>query len=116
MSDNEKWDLSREEIERRLLQLKQEKQEPTRGGRSSGQGVKLLYIRDYLYHHATKEHPQNATKIKNFLALHNIEASEKTIYNDIVRLREDFAVPVEYNASKWATTSPSLNLNPTNCG
>ena len=70
-------------------------------GRSSNQGVKLLYIRDYLYHHATKEHPQNATKIKNYLAVHGIEASEKTIYNDIVRLRDDFAVPVEYNASKW---------------
>ena len=101
MADQEKWDLSREEIERRLLQLKQEKQEPTRGGRSSGQGVKLLYIRDYLYHHATREHSQNAKAIKKFLAQHNIEASEKTIYNDIVRLRDDFAVPVEYNASKW---------------
>ena len=73
----------------------------TRGGRSSGQGVKLLYIRDYLYHHATKEHPQNANVIQSFLAKHGIEASVKTIYNDIVRLRDDFAVPVEYNASKW---------------
>ena len=74
MTDNEKWDLSREEIERRLLKLKQEKQEPTRGGRSSGQGVKLLYIRDYLYHHATKEHPQNANAIQKFLANYGIEA------------------------------------------
>ena len=101
MADQEKWELSRKEIDERLRNLKQKKAEPTRGGRSSGQGVKLLYIRDYLYHHATKEHPQNATKIKNYLALHNIEASEKTIYNDIVRLREDFSVPVEYNKSKW---------------
>ena len=103
MADQEKWDLSREEIERRLRQLKTDpkKKEPTRGGRSSGQGVKLLYIRDYLYHHATKEHPQNANAIQSFLAKHGIEASVKTIYNDIVRLRDDFAVPVEYNASKW---------------
>ena len=28
-----------------------------RGERSSRQGVKLLYIRDYLYTHAAKEHP-----------------------------------------------------------
>ena len=28
-------------------------------GRSSGQGVKLLYIREYLYHNATKERPKN---------------------------------------------------------
>ena len=103
MVDQEKWDLSREEIERRLQKLKTDpkQQEKTRGGRSSGQGVKLLYIRDYLYHHATKEYPKNAKAIQKFLAQHNIEASEKTIYNDIVRLREDFAVPVEYNASKW---------------
>lgn len=101
MADQEKWELSREEINERLRKLGQEKKEPTRGGRSSGQGVKLLYIRDYLYHHATKEHPQNAKAIQKYLAQHSIEASEKTIYNDIVRLREDFAVPVEYNASKW---------------
>ena len=101
MADQEKWELSREEINERLRKLGQEKKEPTRGGRSSGQGVKLLYIRDYLYHHATKEHPQNANAIQSFLAQHNIEASVKTIYNDIVRLRDDFAVPVEYNASKW---------------
>ena len=101
MADQEKWDLSREEIDERLRNLKQKKNEPTRGGRSSGQGVKLLYIRDYLYHHATKEHPQNANAIQSFLAKHGIEASVKTIYNDIVRLRDDFAVPVEYNASKW---------------
>ena len=103
MADQEKWELRREEIEARLRKQNQENDAKgkTCGGRSSGQGVKLLYIRDYLYHHATKEHPQNATKIKKFLALHNIKASEKTIYNDIVRLRDDFAVPVEYNASKW---------------
>lgn len=50
-------------------------------GRSSGQGVKLLYIRDYLYSHATKEHPQNANAIQSFLAKHGIDASVKTIYN-----------------------------------
>ena len=44
MADQEKWDLSREEIERRLQQLNQEKKEPTRGGRSSGQGVKPISV------------------------------------------------------------------------
>lgn len=68
MADQEKWELSREEIERRLLKLKQDnkKKEPTQGGRAFGQGVKLLCIRDYLYHHATKEHPQNANRIDFF--------------------------------------------------
>lgn len=70
-------------------------------GRSSGQGVKLLYIRDYLYHYATKEHPKNANAICDYLLTKGIDASPKTIYNDILRLQIDFGVPVEYNASKW---------------
>lgn len=70
-------------------------------GRSSGQGVKLLYIRDYLYAYATKEHPKNAKHIVEYLASHGIEASVKTIYNDILRLQIDFGVPVEYNPQKW---------------
>ena len=70
-------------------------------GRSSGQGVKLLYIRDYLYHHATKEHPKNANDICDYLQTKEIEATPKTIYNDITRLKYDFGVPVEYNPKKW---------------
>ncbi len=70
-------------------------------GRSSGQGVKLLYIRDYLYHHATKEHPKNANAICDYLMTKGIDASPKTIYNDILRLQIDFGVPVEYNPKKW---------------
>lgn len=103
MAEKETWDLSREEIEERIRKSNEEwrKKGATRGGRSSGQGVKLLYIRDYLYHHATKEHPQNANRIQAFLAQHDIEASVKTIYNDIVRLRDDFGVPVVYDARRW---------------
>ena len=100
--DKEKdgWGLTEEEIKERLRQINQEnvKRGPTRGGRSSGQGVKLLYIRDFLYAHATKEHPQNANRIQDFLLTKNIEASTKTIYNDIVRLHDDFGVPVVYDA------------------
>ena len=81
MSDDEKWGLSREEIEKRLRDLNQKKKAagPTRGGRSSGQGVKLLYIRDYLYAEATKEHPKKAKEIQTFLASKNIEAHPTTI-------------------------------------
>ena len=103
MADDEKWGLSREEIDKRVRELNQRKKAtgPTRGGRSSGQGVKLLYIRDFLYAHATKEHPQNANAIQKFLAANAIEASTKTIYNDIVRLHDDFGVPVVYDAKRW---------------
>ena len=103
MEEKKTWDLSREEIEERLRKLNQEKKAkgPTRGGRSSGQGVKLLYIRDYLYAHATKEHPKNAKHIRDFLLSHGVEAHEKTIYNDILRLQTDFKVPIEYDAKRW---------------
>ena len=48
MVDDEKWGLSREEIDKRIRDLNQKnaKKGPTRGGRSSGQGVKLLYLRN----------------------------------------------------------------------
>ena len=70
-------------------------------GRSSGQGVKLLYIRDYLYTHTNKDNPKNAKHIVSYLASKGIAAKEKTIYNDILRLQIDFGVPVEYNPKKW---------------
>ena len=97
MAEKETWDLSRVEIEERIRKSNQDwmQKGPTRGGRSSGQGVKLLYIRDFLYAYATKEHPQNANRIQEFLASKGIEASVKTIYNDILRLQEDFDVPVQ---------------------
>ena len=70
-------------------------------GRSSGQGVKLLYIRDYLRKYTDEEHPQNAKAIKAYLASKGIKASEKTIYNDILRLQVDFDEPIAYNPKRW---------------
>ena len=67
-------------------------------GRSSGQGVKLLVIRDYLRYHTDKNHCQNATQISKYLASQGIEASEKTIYNDLTLLKYDFKEPIEYSA------------------
>ena len=103
MDEKEGWGLTEEEKRERVRKLNQEKDKKgaTRGGRSSGQGVKLLYIRDYLYAHATKEHPKNARHIKDFLMSKGIEAHEKTIYNDILRLQTDFLVPIEYDAKRW---------------
>lgn len=47
------------------------------------QGVKLLYIRDYLRENTNKNHPKNAIKISQYLAGQGIKADRKTIYNDI---------------------------------
>ena len=65
-------------------------------GRSSNQGVKLLYIRDYLRKYSDKEHPKSASKIVEYLASKGIKADRKTIYNDILRLLVDFQAPIEY--------------------
>ena len=48
MADQEKWELSREEIEARLREQNQEQKTKglTRGGRSSGQGWKMPEQRD----------------------------------------------------------------------
>ena len=70
-------------------------------GRSSNQGVKLLYIRDYLHKYTNKEHPKSAKEICEFLASKGIKADRKTIYNDILRLQVDFQEPIEYNPKKW---------------
>ena len=70
-------------------------------GRSSGQGVKLLYIRDYLHKHTNKAHPKSAKEISAYLATKGIKADRKTIYNDILRLQTDFQEPIAYNPMKW---------------
>ena len=70
-------------------------------GRSSNQGVKLLYIRDYLRKYTDKEHPKSATQIAEYLASKGIKADRKTIYNDILRLQMDFQESIEYNKQKW---------------
>ena len=70
-------------------------------GRSSEQGVKLLYIRDYLHKYTNKEHPKSAKDIIEYLASKGIKAERKTIYNDILRLQTDFQEPIEYNPKKW---------------
>lgn len=81
-------------------------------GRSSGQGVKLLYIRDYLRKYTDEEHPQNAKAIKAYLASKGIKASEKTIYNDILRLQVDFDEPIAYNPKRWGyyITKPQFEM------
>ena len=81
-------------------------------GRSSNQGVKLLYIRDYLHKHTNKEHPKSAREISEYLASKGIKADRKTIYNDILRLQMDFQEPIEYNPKKWGyyITTPQFSI------
>lgn len=74
---------------------------PPKTKRPKRQGLKLLLIRDYLYNEASKEKPKNADHIMEFLREnYDIDTSDKTIYNDIKRLRKDAGVPILYNASR----------------
>ena len=81
-------------------------------GRSSGQGVMLLYIRDYLHKHTNKAHPKSAKEISAYLASKGIKADRKTIYNDILRLQTDFQEPIAYNPVKWGyyISEPTFSL------
>ena len=56
-------------------------------GRSSGQGVKLLYIRDYLYQYATKEHPKNANAICDYLMQEVTELADALPEHEVVMYR-----------------------------
>ena len=82
-------------------------------GRSPNQGVKLLYIRDYLHKHTNKEHPKNANEISEYLASKGIRADRKTIYTDILRLQTELLEPIEYNPKKrgYYITEPDFLLH-----
>ena len=54
-------------------------------GRSSGQGVKLLYIRDYLYTHTDKDHPKNSKQISDYLAGKCSEIPDNTAAKEIAK-------------------------------
>lgn len=69
-------------------------------GRSPDQGVKLLYIRDYLRKYTNTEHTKNAKDISEYLASKGIRAERKTIYNDILKLQTTFQEPIEYSHKK----------------
>lgn len=89
------------EIRKKLEEVNAKRDPNTpRKGRSSMQGVKLLYIRDYLRENTNEDHPKNAIEISKYLAGQGIKADRKTIYNDIERLIEDFKEPIEYTSGK----------------
>ena len=70
-------------------------------GRSSGQGLKLLHLRDFFYRYADRDHPQNIKRdIIPYLAAKGITASLKTIYTDIEALRDVLGMPIQYDGSK----------------
>jgi len=55
--------------------------------KSSGQKLKLLYVRDFLMENSDAEHPVTVKQIISDLDSHGISAERKSIYDDIDSLR-----------------------------
>lgn len=55
--------------------------------KSSGQKLKLLYVRDFLMENSDAEHPVTVKQIISDLDSHGISAERKSIYDDIEALR-----------------------------
>ena len=56
--------------------------------KSTGQKLKLLYLRDYLLRYSDEDHPVSVSDMIAFLAQHGISAERKSLYDDIDALRE----------------------------
>ncbi len=57
-------------------------------GRKVNQGVKLLFIRDYIFKNSDKNHAVKAKEVIEYLKAHGISEDIKTFYKDIQRLTE----------------------------
>ena len=62
MADQEKWELSREEIEKRLQQQNQKHKKQGKG-RSENQRLKLFYLLDYLLEETDETHTKKVAEI-----------------------------------------------------
>ena len=70
-------------------------------GRSSGQELKLLYLRDYFYKYTNKDNPKRMKAILDYLEANEIPASRVTVYNDIEILRNALHIPIKYSAKHY---------------
>ena len=61
--------------------------------RSSGQSLRLLYLRDYLLKYTDEAHPATAKKLIEHLAAQGISVERKTIYTDMEALA-DFGMDI----------------------
>lgn len=66
-------------------------------GRSEGQGLKLLYLRDYFYKETGQNHQKDIEQIIAFLDRKNVRVSDKTLYSDFRLLRDKLDVPIKYD-------------------
>ena len=56
--------------------------------RSRNQKLKLLYLRDYLLTNTDEQHPVTIKQLTAFLAVNDINAERKSLYDDLDALND----------------------------
>lgn len=96
MPDDEKWGLSREEIEERLRQ-QNEKSGKKGKGRSLNQRLKLFYLLDYLLEETDENHTIKVSEIIEHLENnYKIPVEQKTVCSDL-RLLGEYGYETQYD-------------------
>lgn len=67
--------------------------------KSERQKLKLLYLRDYLCKNTDEMHPASVQKLIDYLAVQDIQAERKSIYDDIRNLN-DYGIEVLHKGGK----------------
>ena len=96
MAYQEKWELSREEIEKRLQQQNQKHKKKGKG-RSENQRLKLFYLLDYLLEETDETHTKKVAEIiEHFENYHKIPVEQKTVCSDL-RLLTEYGYETQYD-------------------
>ena len=96
MADDEKWGLSREEINERIE--KQNQKHKKRGkGRSENQRLKLFYLLDYLLEETDETHTVKVSEIIEHLEnQYSVPVEQKTVCSDL-RLLGEYGYETQYD-------------------
>ena len=95
-AEQEKWELSREEIEKRLQQQNQKHRKKGKG-RSENQRLKLFYLLDYLLEETDETHTKKVAEIiEHFENYHKIPVEQKTVCSDL-RLLTEYGYETQYD-------------------
>ena len=96
MADQEKWELSREEIEKRLQQQNQKHTKKGKG-RSENQRLKLFYLLDYLLEETDETHTKKVQEIiEHFENYYKIPVEQKTVCSDL-HLLDEYGYETQYD-------------------
>ena len=88
MATDEKWGLSREEINERIEKQNQKHKKKGKG-RSENQRLKLFYLLDYLLEETDETHTKKVSEIiTHFENYHKIPVEQKTVCSDLRLLGE----------------------------